>query len=154
MNTTKTTPAKRGRAKAAPAAPAAPADDTAARRAAAMTALGEAEAALKALKAAVRGGNADAVRAAADDLAGAAQGTRRLCSARKSGGPVGPRTPKGEGRYQAMSADGTVLAQSNYRASTARDIAMARKRIRDDVAREGDAALASSTLVDTEAVTP
>jgi hypothetical protein len=150
-------PAKRTRRAATPAPAPAPApevtqDETAARRAAATAKLIEAEGWVKVIKTAVRAGDGEGARAAAEQLAVAAGGVRRAYSVRKTGGPVGPRTT-GAGRYQLQDADGTRLRGSDYRASIARDRSQAKARIRDDVARDGDKALAESALVDTQAVT-
>jgi hypothetical protein len=130
-------PAKRARARAATPAPAAPADDTAAlRKQAATTRLGEADTAMKALRAAVRAGDADAVRAAADNLAGAATGTRRLYSVRRSSGPIGPRSVPGQGEYVAVGEDGTVVRDSAYAPSLKRDVILARNRVKAGEGRE------------------
>jgi hypothetical protein len=135
MNTTKQTPAKRGRAAASAPEAAAPADDTAAlRKEAATTRLAEADTALKALRAAVKADNGEAVREAAGALAGAATGTRRLWNTRKSGTTPRPRTVPGKGEY-VIVVDGRIVKDSAYKPSVTRDVAMAKKRIRDGEAR-------------------
>ena len=95
-------------------------------RQAATTRLAEADTALKALKAAVRAGDTDAVREAADELAGAAQGTRRLYSTRKTRRPDWP-AHQGPGRYQLRDTDGNRLRGSDYKASVSRDRSQARR---------------------------
>lgn len=131
-----TTPAaKRGRSKAAAApAPEAPELLAGLRREAATTRLAEADAALRALKAAVKADNADAVRKAADLLAGAATGTRRLWNTRKRGAAPRPSAAPGKGEWVAV-VDGAIVRDSGYKASLQRDVALARKRIKDGEAR-------------------
>ena len=151
---------QQGRSAAAPAPEAQSTPDTsqveaervAERVANAQAALPSVDEQMAALKAALEGLDDDGARAAADAVIDATRGVRRTLSVRKSGGTIGPRTPKGEGRYQAVHPDGGIEARSNYRASTARDIAMAKKRIRDGESRgERDERLAACTLVDTGA---
>jgi hypothetical protein len=122
------------RTTAAPAAPPTTPDEAALRKEAATARLVEADAALKALRAAVRGGDTEAVRAAADELAGAGQGVRGLYSVRKSGTTPRPRTVPGHGEY-VIVVDGRIVKDSAYKPSVTRDVAMAKKRIRDGEAR-------------------
>jgi hypothetical protein len=125
----------RGKPAQAPVEASTPPEQMAAlRRGAATTRLAEADTALKALRAAVKADNAEAVREAADALAGAAAGTRRLWNTRKSGTAPRPRTVPGQGEYVVV-VDGRIVKDSAYKPSVARDVAVAKKRIRDGEAR-------------------
>jgi hypothetical protein len=150
---------KRGRSMAAPAPETAPTPDpaqveaerVAERCANAKRALDAAPGWVDVITRATEELDDDAARAAADELIATARAVRRALSARKSGGTIGPRTPKGEGRYQLVAEDGTVVKASNYRPSVSRDRSQAKRRIALAEARPGDEALAAAELVDTQA---
>jgi hypothetical protein len=161
-DTTKAAPAKRTRRAPAPAdiaaaAELAAAEQAAERRAAATAKLTEAEGWIKVLKTAIKAGDADGARAAAEQLAGAAGGMLQAYSARKSGTAPRPRTQPGEGDWAVVDGDGVEIKRSLYKPSVARDIAVARKRLRDGEGRPGDERLAGGKVVavaDLDAVTP
>jgi hypothetical protein len=102
----------------------------------------------EALEAALAADDGATALLAVETLNDVLKDVRRTFSTRKAGGPIGARTPKGEGSWVAVAEDGsTILASSNYVASTRRDTAMARKRIKDGTPREGDAALGAAKVM-------
>lgn len=151
--TTKAAPTKRNRAAAT-----APADITAAveqeaveqaaeRREAAEKILAATEGWVKVLKTAIKAGDGEAVRAAAEAVANGAGDVRRVYGVRKTGTAPRPRTQPGEGDWAIVDADGVEIKRSLYKPSVTRDVAMARKRIRDGVAKDGDERLAAAKVV-------
>jgi hypothetical protein len=76
----------------------------------------------------------DGARAAADELITAATAVRRALNVRKSGTTPRPRTVPGQGEY-VIVVDGNIVKDSAYKPSVARDVAVARKRVRDGEAR-------------------
>jgi hypothetical protein len=142
--TTKAAPAKRARARAATPAPA-PADIAAAveqedvervaeRRAAAEKLVAATEGWVKVLKTAIKAGDGEGARAAAQAVANGAGDVRRVYGVRKAGTAPRPRTVPGKGEF-VIVADGKIVKDSAYKPSVTRDVAMAKKRQRDGEAR-------------------
>jgi len=97
----------------------------------------------------------DSARAAADELLAAVTAVRAALKVRKQR-PPRLRSPKDPAlcAWHAVHPDGTIEAASLLRASTARDIAVGKKHVRDlgDQATERDRRLAECSLVRNEAV--
>jgi hypothetical protein len=77
----------------------------------------------------VRSGDADAVRVAADELAGAATGVRRLWNQRKGGTAPRPSAAPGEGEWVVVVDGLGIVRDAGFKPSLQRDIALARKRV-------------------------
>jgi len=159
------TPAKgrRTRNTAAPAAPEAP--DAAAVAAAALEAAARAERTQAVDQALVEvanwidivrtadvNGDGEAVRVSVEGLIAAARGASRAYGRRGAAKPPRARSSKNpaECRWHAVHPDGEVVACSDYRASTARDISVGKKHVRDlgAEATERDRRLAGCSLVE------